>query len=255
VPADGQGRLRADALPALDERTIVCVQAGNVNTGACDPLDAVCDAARAAGAWVHVDGAFGLWLAAAPSRAAVVAGIDAADSWATDGHKWLNVSYDHGFAIVRDAAALRGAMAAGGAAYLQADAAREAEHYVPEMSRRARGVEVWAALRSLGRSGLAELVEGSCVLAARFADGLSDAGFEVLNEVVANQVLVSFGPRTPDVVAALQAEGTCWCGATTWQGRPAMRISVSSWRSTAADVDRSLEAMVRVAGGVLGGPG
>ncbi len=164
------------------------------------------------------------------------------------------MSYDSGFSIVRDASALRGAMAASGAAYLQAGASREPEHHVPEMSRRARGIEVWAAIRSLGRSGMADLVDRCCRHASRFAEGLRSAGYEVLNDVVANQVLVSFGDRTPDVVGGIQADGTCWCGGTTWRGRPAMRISVSSWRTTDEDVERSLEAMVRVAGAVLARP-
>ena len=254
VPADDQGRLRLDALPPLDDRTILCTQAGNVNTGACDPIGALSEVARGAGAWTHVDGAFGLWMAASPARASVVAGVEEADSWSTDGHKWLNVSYDSGFSIVRDASALRGAMAASGAAYLQAGASREPEHHVPEMSRRARGIEVWAAIRSLGRSGVADLVDRCCRHASRFAEGLRSAGYDVLNDVVANQVLVSFGDRTPDVVGGIQADGTCWCGGTTWHGRPAMRISVSSWRTTDEDVERSLEAMVRVAGAVLARP-
>jgi glutamate/tyrosine decarboxylase-like PLP-dependent enzyme len=251
VAVDDQGRMRPDALPPLDDHTILCVQAGNVNTGACDPMGELVAAAHEAGGWVHVDGAFGLWLAASPERRPVVAGVEAADSWAVDGHKWLNVPYDTGYAIVRDAPALRGAMASAGAAYLTVGPAREAEHLVPEMSRRARGVETWAALRSLGRSGMADLVERCCRHARRFAAGLTAAGFPVLNDVVANQVLVGFGERTPAVVGAIQADGTCWCGGTTWQGQPGMRISVSSWRTTEADVDRSLEAIIRVARSVL----
>jgi glutamate/tyrosine decarboxylase-like PLP-dependent enzyme len=248
VPVDGQGRMRADALPALDERTIVCLQAGNVNTGAFDPAPEICAAARAAGAWVHVDGAFGLWAAASPRLAYLAAGVEQADSWATDGHKWLNVPYDCGVAICRDPAALRGAMAVV-APYLQASEQREPHHYGPEYSRRARGVEVWAALRSLGRAGTAELIERCCRHAARFAEGLHSAGFEVLNDVALNQVLVSFGDdaRTQAVIAAVQQDGTCWCGGTLWQGRAAMRISVSSWATTDDDVERSLAAIVRVA--------
>ncbi len=253
VPVDAQGRMRADALPPIDEHTIVCVQAGNVNTGASDPLRSVCEAAHEAGAWCHVDGAFGLWLAAAPERAHLVDGIEEADSWATDAHKWLNVPYDCGVAICRDPDSLRATMATGGA-YLQpaSGTAPLAEPFfsTPEMSRRARGIEVWAALRSLGRDGVADLVERSCRHANRFAEGLGAAGFEVLNEVVANQVLVSFGDddRTRRTVAAVQADGTCWCGSTVWQGRTAMRISVSSWATTSDDVERSLAAMVRLAG-------
>jgi len=248
VPVDGQGRVRAEALPALDGPAIVCVQTGNVNTGAFDPTDEICRRAHAAGAWVHVDGAFGLWAAASPRYAHLVEGVAEADSWATDAHKWLNVPYDSGLAFVRDAEMLRAAMSLT-AAYLPQGEHREPSQYVPELSRRARGVEVWAALKSLGRSGLAEIIERNCRSARRFADGLRAAGFEILNDVVLNQVLVSFGTpeRTAEVIAGIQADGTCWCGGTVWQGRHAMRISVSSWATTEADVDRSLEAMLRVA--------
>jgi glutamate/tyrosine decarboxylase-like PLP-dependent enzyme len=246
VPVDGQGRMRAEALPPLDGATIVCAQAGNVNTGAVDPLEQICDAAQAAGAWVHVDGAFGLWAGATPSRARLLHGVERADSWATDAHKWLNVPYDSGVVVCRHPDQLRAAMSST-AAYL-VSGGPEPSHHSPEMSRRARGVETWAALRSLGSSGVAELVERTCALASRFAEGLRAAGFEVLNEVVLNQVLVSFGDdeTTRRAIAALQAEGTCWCGGTVWQGRAAMRISVSSWATTEEDVDRSVAAMVRV---------
>jgi glutamate/tyrosine decarboxylase-like PLP-dependent enzyme len=249
VPADGQGRMIASELPPLDERTVVCIQAGNVNTGAFDPAVEICARARAAGAWVHVDGAFGLWAAAAPARAHLATGIGDADSWATDCHKWLNVPYDSGLAFVRDAVAHRRAMSIG-AAYLQASDLREPAYFTPEASRRARGVEVWAALRSLGRSGLADMIEGHCRLATRFADGLGGAGFQILNEVLLNQVLVSFGDpeTTRRVVAAVQADGVCWCGSTVWQGHTAMRISVSNWSTTEADVDQSIAAIVRLAG-------
>lgn len=248
VPVDDQGRMRADALPEITGPAIVCAQAGNVNTGAFDPLPEICTWAREAGAWVHVDGAFGLWAAVSPNRAHLVQGIAEADSWATDGHKWLNVPYDSGLAFVRDGEALRAAMAVT-AAYLPSSETRQPDHYTPELSRRARGIEVWAALRSLGRSGLADLIERNCRQAARFAEGLQAAGYEILNDVVLNQVLVSFGDAetTQRVIAALQADGTCWCGGTVWQGRTAMRISVSSWATTDADVDRSLAAMLRVA--------
>ncbi len=248
VAVDGQGRLLGRALPPLGPRTIVCLQAGNVNTGAFDPAPEVIARAREAGAWVHVDGAFGLWAAAAPRRAHLAAGLADADSWATDAHKWLNVPYDSGLALVRDATALGAAMGIT-AAYLPEPGVRDPADSTPELSRRARGVEVWAALRTLGRSGLADLVERSCRHAARFAAGLAAAGHAVLNEVVLNQVLVSFGDdeRTRRVIAALQAEGTCWCGGTVWQGRTAMRISVSSWATTDDDVARSLAAMLRVA--------
>ena len=252
VPADAQGRMRADLLPPLDNRTILCLQAGNVNTGDCDPMAELISRARAAGAWVHVDGAFGLWAAAAPKRAALVAGVENADSWALDAHKWLNVPYDSGVAICRDRDALRGATAVS-AAYLVQGAEREPCEYTPELSRRARGVDVWAAMSSLGRSGIAELIERNCLQASRFAEGLRAAGYEILSRVVLNQVLVSFGDdeTTRRVIAALQADGTCWCGGTVWHGRTAMRISVSSWATTDQDVELSLAAMLRVASWVL----
>lgn len=248
VPTDGQGRMRADAMPALSGPTIVCAQAGNVNTGSFDPMPEICEAAHAAGAWVHVDGAFGLWAAAAPSRAHLTQGVDQADSWATDAHKWLNAPYDSGLAFVRYPEALRAAMSLT-AAYLPQVERREPLAYTPEASRRARGVEVWAALKSLGRSGIAALVERTCRHAARFAAGLRAAGYEVLNDVVINQVLVAFGDdeTTQRVLTAVQREGTCWCGGTSWHGRTAMRISVSSWATTEADVERSLEAIIRTA--------
>lgn len=249
APVDAQGRMRADALPRLDGPAIVCVQAGNVNTGSFDPIDEIADRARDAGAWVHVDGAFGLWARVAPSRAHLVRGIEKADSWATDGHKWLNVPYDSGIAFVRDGDALRAAMAVTAEYLPSATENRNPSDHTPELSRRARGVDIWAAMRSLGRAGLAELVERNCRQARRFAEGLSGAGFTVHNEVVLNQVLVSFGDaaRTRRVIAGIQADGTCWCGETTWQGHTAMRISVISWATTDADVERSLEAIIRVA--------
>jgi len=248
VAVDSQGRMRADRLPRLSGPAMLCVQAGNVNSGACDPIGEIVAAAHAAGAWVHVDGAFGLWAAAAPARAHLVAGAETADSWATDAHKWLNVPYDCGLAFVRDADAMRAAMGIS-ATYLMAGDRREPYHYTPEMSRRARGVEVWAALKSLGRSGLADLIERNCRHAAHFAAGLRAAGHRVLNEVVLNQVVVQFGDEatTRRVIDAIQRDGTCWCGATTWQGRAAMRISVSSWATTEADVEKSLSAMLRIA--------
>jgi glutamate/tyrosine decarboxylase-like PLP-dependent enzyme len=248
VPVDDQGRMRADALPTLSGPTIVCLQAGNVNTGAFDPIQQVCERAHEAGAWVHVDGAFGLWASAAPRFAHLVRGIGNADSWATDAHKWLNVPYDSGLAFVREPEMLRAATALA-ASYLPQGDQREPSQFTPELSRRARGVEIWAALRSLGRAGLADLIDRNCRYAARFAEGLRAAGYTILNDVVLNQVLVSFGDEatTRAVIADIQADGTCWCGGTVWQGHTAMRISVSSWATTESDVEQSLEAMLRVA--------
>jgi glutamate/tyrosine decarboxylase-like PLP-dependent enzyme len=251
VPVDGQGRMRPDDLPTLDRQTLVCIQAGNVNTGAFDCAREICGRARDAGAWVHVDGAFGLWAAASPNYRHLTDGFELADSWATDAHKWPNVGYDCGIALVRNSSALRAAMAIG-AAYLVPGELREPAHYTPEMSRRARGIELWAALRSLGRRGVAELIERTCDYAQSFAEGLREAGYEILNDVVINQVLVSFGGAevTRSVIERLQREGTCWCGGTEWQGRVAMRISVSSWATTAEDVEASLAAIQRIAGDV-----
>ncbi len=248
VPVDGQGRMRVEALPAVSGPTIVCVQAGNVNTGAFDPVQEICAFVHAHDAWVHVDGAFGLWAAAAPARAYLAAGVADADSWATDAHKWLNVPYDSGLAFVRDSDTLRAAMSVGAAYFPQGDK-REPFQFTPEASRRMRGVEVWAALLALGRIGLADLVERCCGYAARFAEGLQAGGYHVLNHVGLNQVLLSFGDdaTTHKVAAAIQADGTCWCGDTVWQGRAAMRISVSSWATTEEDVERSLGAILRIA--------
>jgi glutamate/tyrosine decarboxylase-like PLP-dependent enzyme len=247
IEVDGQGRMRADKLPKLSRNTIVCIQAGNVNTGAFDPATSICAAAHQQGAWVHVDGAFGLWAAASPKYRHLMNGYEHADSWATDAHKWPNTSYDCGLAIVRNPEALRASMGLS-SAYL-APGTRDPMHYTPEASRRARGVELWAALKSLGRSGLADLIERTCAHARQFADGLRAAGFEVLNEVVSNQVLVTFGDaqNTQEVIRRIQDEGTCWCSGTIWQGKTAMRISVSSWATTGDDVDRSLAAILRVA--------
>jgi glutamate/tyrosine decarboxylase-like PLP-dependent enzyme len=248
VPCDGQGRMLLDKVPAVTERTIVCLQAGNVNTGAFDPIAEICERAREQNAWVHVDGAFGLWAAAAPARAHLVRGVENADSWATDCHKWLNVPYDSGLVLTRHEGALRAALSVG-AAYLAQGEARIPYQYTPDFSRRARGVEVWAALRQLGRAGLKDLIERTCRLAETFATGLSRAGHRILNDVVLNQVLVSFGSaeHTREVIARVQSDGTCWCGGTIWQGHTAMRISVSSWATTEADVDRSLAAILRAA--------
>jgi glutamate/tyrosine decarboxylase-like PLP-dependent enzyme len=248
VPVDGQGRMRPDRLPRLSGLTVLCLQAGNVNTGAFDPAVELGTAAREAGAWVHVDGAFGLWAAAAPGRAPLTRGYPEADSWAVDAHKWLNVPYDSGLAFVRDEQALRGAMTAA-APYVPVGSGREPCHTTPELSRRARAVEIWAALRQLGRSGVAALIERHCRQAARLADRLRAAGHQILNEVVINQVLVSFGApeRTTQVIEAIQRDGTCWCGGTLWQGRTAMRISVSGWATSDEDVERAADAIIALA--------
>jgi len=249
VPTDDQGRMRPDRLPELEGPTIVCLQAGNVNTGGFDPARAICERAHSAGAWVHVDGAFGLWAHAAPSRRHLTEGTEEADSWAVDGHKWLNVPYDSGMVFVREGRHLKAAMSGTQAAYLPTSDTGEPMEFVPEMSRRARGVDAWAALRSLGRSGVADLVERSCGHAARLAAALQDGGHRILNEVSLNQVLVSFGSDedTRRVISAVQKDGTCWCGGTTWHGRAAMRISVSSWATTEDDIDRAADAILRIA--------
>ena len=249
VPTDSQGRMRADKLPAkISSRTIVCIQAGNVNTGAFDPAEEICKRANEAGAWIHVDGAFGLWARVSAKYDELTRGLELADSWATDAHKWPNVGYDSGVVLVRDGMALKRAMAMS-AAYLQGSAQREPMHHVPDSSRRARGVELWAALKSLGRSGLRDLIERTCELAQQFTERLRVAGCEILNDVVINQALVSFGSaeKTREVIRRVQEDGTCWCGGTVWQGKTAMRISVSSWATTREDVEKSAEAIIRIA--------
>jgi glutamate/tyrosine decarboxylase-like PLP-dependent enzyme len=248
VPADEQGRMRADRLPKIKKNSLVCIQAGNVNTGCFDPANEVCRWAHENDAWVHVDGAFGLWAAATPNYRHLVSGFELADSWATDAHKWVNVNYDCGVVLARDAQALRRAMTIS-AAYLEPGALREPANQTPDASRRARGVELWAALKSLGKQGLAELIERTCAHAKRFAEGLRAAGYPVLNDVVINQVLVSFGSTeaTLEVIRRVQEDGTCWCGGTVWQGKTAMRISVSCWATNDEDVQQSLAAILRIA--------
>ncbi|MFI9451596.1 pyridoxal phosphate-dependent decarboxylase family protein [Amycolatopsis sp. NPDC052450] len=247
VRADGQGAIDVAALEkALDGPAIVCLQAGNVNTGAFDDFAAATEIAHRHGAWVHVDGAFGLWAAAAPSLRQLTAGLETADSWAVDGHKWLNVPYDSGYAFCAHPESHRAAMALT-AAYLtgQGDGGvRAPSDFVPESSRRARGFATWAALSELGRAGIAEMVERCCALARRFAGELeASEGITVVNDVVLNQVLVSFGDETDRIVEAVQRSGECWLGATTWHGRRLMRISVSNWSTTEADVDRAVAAI------------
>jgi glutamate/tyrosine decarboxylase-like PLP-dependent enzyme len=253
VPVDGHGRMRSDKLPPLDNRTIVCIQAGNVNTGAFDPAREICLRARDAQAWVHVDGAFGLWAATSPRYRHLTDGFGEADSWSTDAHKWPNAGYDCGIALVRNARALRSAMSIA-SSYFTPGELREPSHYGPERSRRARVVPLWAALRSLGRRGLAALIERTCGHAQTFSQRLRDLGYEVLNDVVINQVLVSFGSPevTRRVIEQVQEDGSCWCGVTEWQGRTAMRISVSSWATTREDVEIAIQAIHRIAQQALG---
>jgi glutamate/tyrosine decarboxylase-like PLP-dependent enzyme len=258
VEADGQGRMRPDALArALAASTgpaIVCAQAGNVNTGAFDPLDAIADAAAPRGAWLHVDGAFGLWAAASGELRRHVRGVERADSWATDAHKWLNVPYDSGLVFVAHPAAHRAAMSQTAAYLVRSDAEpRENMDWTPEASRRARGFAVYAAIRSLGRRGIEQMIERCCRLARRFADRLADdPRLEILNEIALNQVLVRVAPRDGDsdaatraAIARVQREGVCWIGGTRWNGLEAMRISVSNWSTTDADVDRAADSIRR----------
>ena len=253
VPVDRQGRLRADALRAAlasggEGPAIVVLQAGNLHSGAFDPFPEAIAAAHQHGAWVHVDGAFGLWAAASPSRRHLTAGFEEADSWATDAHKTLNVPYDSGLAIVRDPAAVRAAMGMHGA-YLVHDDQGEPFDKVPELSRRGRAIPVWAVLRSLGRSGVAELVDRLCRHASSFAAGLERIpGATVLNDVEFTQVCASFGDdqRTEEVVRRLLADGTAWMTGSTWHDQRVLRISVSNWATTDEDVERSLEALRRV---------
>lgn len=253
VPADDQGRMRVEELPRLEDvPTIVCAQAGEVNTGAFDDLDAIADAvATAPNAWFHVDGAFGLWAASSPELGHLLRGSERADSWATDAHKWLNVPYDSGLAFCAHPESHRAAMAVT-AAYLQFSPdvrERDAVDWTPEFSRRARGFAVYAAIRSLGRAGIAEMVERCCANAKLFAVLLEEAGATILNDVVLNQVLVRFddGEHTRRVIERVQEDGTCWLGGTEWGGEHAMRISVSNWRTTREDVERSTEAILSAA--------
>jgi glutamate/tyrosine decarboxylase-like PLP-dependent enzyme len=245
VPVDAQGRMRAEHMPAVSGPAVLCVQAGNVNSGAFDPAQELIAWAHECNAWVHVDGAFGLWALACPQEAPQARAFVEADSWAMDAHKWLNVPYDSGIALVREREALARAMSMSGA-YLLPSEHRDAMNYTPDSSRRARAIEVWAALKFLGRTGLAALVARNCRQARRIAAALEAAGVEVLNEVVLNQVVVAFGndAQTRRVIAAIQKGGICWCGGTHWQGRAAMRISVSSWASTDQDIERSLAAII-----------
>lgn len=249
VPVDDQGRMRADAFPEVEGPTIVCVQAGNVNTGSFDPMAEIIPRAQEAGAWVHVDGAFGFWAAASPTHRHLAADMELADSWATDCHKYLNVPYDAGIVMVRDPSPLEKVMSVNASYLLPGEIGLDPMLYTPEMSRRARGIPTYAVLRSLGRAGLAELVDRTVGLAQLFARRLAEEGFHVLNDVVLNQVLVSFGEpqETREVIRRVVEEGVMFAGPTEWQGHTAMRISVSGHSTTEDDVERSIDAMVRAA--------
>jgi len=247
----------SEALGRLHGPTIVCAQAGNVNTGSVDPLDEIADITGGSGAWLHIDGAFGLWAAASPAHRQLVAGADRADSWATDAHKWLNVPYDSGLAFCAHPKAHEAAMGVRASYLVQSDSGgpRDEVDWTPEFSRRARGFAIYAAIRSLGRSGIAELVERSCTHARRFAAVLARSpDIEVLNDVVLNQVLVRFlardgdhDARTRAVIQAVQDDGACWLSGTTWHAMAAMRISVSNWSTTSDDAERSIDAILRAA--------
>jgi glutamate/tyrosine decarboxylase-like PLP-dependent enzyme len=251
VPVDDQGRMRVDELHLGDGPTIVCGQAGEVNTGAFDDLVAIADAAAEAGAWFHVDGAFGLWAAATPRLRHLLQGSERADSWATDCHKWLNVPYDSGLAFCAHPDAHRAALGVTASYLIHADDRRErdAMDWTPEFSRRARGFAVYAAMRELGRSGIAAMIENSCERAPQFAELLEAGGATILNGVVLNQVLVRFGDgeTTRETITRVQQDGTCWLGGTDWFGEHAMRISVSNWRTTPDDVERSAAAILAAA--------
>ncbi len=251
VPVDSQGRMLAGHLPALDERCLVIAQAGNVNTGAFDPFEAIGAAANRAHAWLHIDGAFGLWAAASASTNHLTRGLEKADSWSADAHKTLNVPYDCGIVFCREREALNSAMQAS-ASYLAYSDQRDGMLYAPDMSRRARVVELWATLKYLGKQGVQDLVDRLCGHASRFAGLLDDQGFRILNDVVFNQVLVACDTpeHTQATLANIQKSGECWCGGAVWNGEPVIRISVCSWATTEADVERSVAAFVKARSGI-----
>jgi glutamate/tyrosine decarboxylase-like PLP-dependent enzyme len=254
VSVDSEGRIDVASVPALDSRTLLILQAGNVNSGSFDDCETLCARARETGAWVHVDGAFGLWAAASEQKRYLTKGIEQADSWSVDGHKTLNTPYDCGIVLCRHRDALMSALQASGS-YLQFSDTRDGMSYVPDMSRRARGVELWATLKYLGSHGVAELVDGLCDRATQFAEGLCAQGFRILNDVVFNQVLVACdsSEETQATVEHIQRSGVCWCGTTTWFGETAIRISVCSWATTAEDVERSIAAFVEARATALSG--
>ncbi len=246
VPVDEQGRMRTDQLPPLDSNTLLILQAGNVNSGSFDPIDSICDLAQAAGAWVHIDGAFGLWAAASQKKRHLVKGLEKADSWSVDGHKTLNTPYDCGIIFCKDRTSLTAALQATGSYIVYTDN-RDGMLYTPEMSRRSRAIELWATLKTLGKSGVEELVDGLCERAAQAAYQLQEAGFRVLNEVGFNQVLIT--GDTPEQTAAilkeLQQSGECWCGGSKWHDEPVIRLSVCSWATTPEDINRTVAAFIK----------
>lgn len=249
IPTDKNGRMLIDKIPKLKGPTIICVQAGDVNTGCFDPVDEIIDKFKSDDVWIHVDGAFGLWVLVSKKLKHLGKGIEKADSWSVDAHKWLNVPYDSGIALVRNKEALRSAMSISTSYLKSTPGKRQPNEFTPELSRRARGVEIWTAIASLGREGIAEIIERCCAHAKKAAKRLSEAEYKILNDVVINQVLVSFGSdeKTENVIKAIQEDGTCWCGGTKWKGHTAMRISISSWTTTDEDMDNSLDAMIRIA--------
>ncbi|QQS38289.1 MAG: aspartate aminotransferase family protein [Ignavibacteriales bacterium] len=247
VPVDDQGKIIAEKFPDVDANTIVCLQAGNVNTGSFDPADKIIPVAKSKGAWIHVDGAFGLWAGASKSYSHLTNGYELADSWATDAHKWLNVPYDSGLVFCKRSDDLRAAMSVSGD-YLDQTGGRIPYQFTPELSRKARGVEIWAALKTLGISGIDNLITRTCDFAKLFSDILLSNGIKILNDVVLNQVLVSFGSDeiTSKVMKLIQSDGTCYCSGTNWNGKSAMRISISSWATTQKDIEQSADAIIRI---------
>ena len=249
VKTDNQGRIDISSFPEVKENSIVITQAGNINSGACDPIAEICDLVKNKNSWVHVDGAFGLWAKASSKYKYLLEGVEKADSWATDAHKWLNVPYDSGLAFVKHKHALKAAMAIT-ASYLPTEnAGRNPSDYTPELSRRARGVDIYAVLHHLGTSGVEELVNRCCACAKQFAEGFVAAGYKVMNDVVLNQVVVDFGSEELNlkILDAVQKEGTCWVGQTIWKGITAMRISVSNWQTNSQDVRESLNIILDIA--------
>lgn len=249
VPTDSNGRMLIDNFPQPKGPTIICLQAGDVNTGCFDPIEKIIDRFKSDNVWFHVDGAFGLWVQVSEKYRHLAGGVEKADSWSVDAHKWLNVPYDSGIALVKNSEALRKAMTVSTSYLKSTPGKRQPRDFTPELSRRARGTEIWTAIATLGKSGIAEIVERCCAHAQKAAKRLADAGYEILNEVEINQVLVSFGTseKTNAVIKAIQEDGTCWCGGTVWKGRTAMRISICSWATTDEDMKMSLDAMIRIA--------